>query len=485
MKSSEQTAAADRQVLSGTLWNMVAEGSRLPVGFITVFVLTRVLGPENFGRFTLTTTVVLWLKFSISILFEQATLKLVGEAEDWRPIATKVSQLTGVLSLGVMLLLWGSAPAIATLLQDPALANYLRLFSLDIPLFCFARLHINLLTGIGQFRSRALGLAGYWLTRGLLIVGLVFLGWSVPGALIGCLSGSLASLLIGRTFIQPSLFQKARAFPTRQLWMYAAPLFISGVSMQVYLRLDLFAYKVLSGTVAQAGVYALAINLTLIAQLFALALNPLLLATLSRLLKAQDHKRAQTIAQTALRILLLQLPLLAMLVASASELIVLGFGTDYAAAAPLFTWLLFSALGLDLVQMTAAILAGIGRPRASLGLTAPLPLIALCGYVWLIPSLGAVGAAQVKTLVILLGGLVGGLMVRSAWAIRLPIATLCRSVLLCGVSYTAALFWITPGWWVLLKLVIVSIGIVLGLALLGEFDQQDIALIRSKLPFKA
>ncbi len=473
--------ASSPSIVSGTIWNILAVGIRLPVGFITVVVLTSFLGPEDFGRFTLTTSVVLWLKFSITLLFEQATVKLVSEADDWRAIGAKVSQMTGLFSLGAVLLLWVLAPAIATLLQDPQLASYLRLLSIDIPVFCLARIHNSLLVGTGQFRERALSLSAYWLTRIVLITGFVFLGWSVTGALLGCITGSVASFLIGRFFIQPSLFRGSN-FSHKQLWTYAGPLFISSMGLQIYDKLDLLAYKALGGTVAQAGVYGLALQLIIVARIFAAALNPLLLSTLSRLLKAQKQDQAKKIAQTSLRILLFQLPLLAMLAASASDWLPLGFGDQYKPAAPLFAWLIFSAIGLDLVQMTSAILTGLGRPRASIWLVAPLPPIALCGYVWLIPSSGALGAAQITTLVALLGGLSGGLMVQSAWTLQLPFGTLLRSLLLCALSTVVTQSWQIAGWGVFLKLAGVSMGILLGFALLGEFKPQDLKLLQSFLP---
>ncbi|PZD74134.1 hypothetical protein C1752_01254 [Acaryochloris thomasi RCC1774] len=473
--------SSGHSILSGTIWNMLAVGIRLPVGFITVVVLTSVLGPEDFGRFTLTTTVVLWLKFSITLLFEQATVKLVSEADDWRPIGAKVSQITGLLSLGAVLLLWVLADAIATLLQDPALSGYLRLLSLDIPLFCLARIHNSLLIGTGQFRQRALSLGAYWLTRVLLIVGFVFLGWSVLGALLGCMAGSVASLLIGRYFIRPALFQRSE-FSRDPLWVYAGPLFISSMGLQIYDKLDLLAYKALGGTVAQAGIYALALQLIIIARVFAAALNPLLLSTLSRLLKAKEQPQAKQIAQTALRILLLQLPLLAMLAASAPEWIVLGFGEQYRPAASFFAWLIFSAVGLDLLQITSAILTGLGRPRASIWLVAPLSPVALCGYFWLIPRSGALGAAQVTTVVALLGGFAGALVVQSTWTLQLPLGTFWRSVLLSGASAAVTKLWPVSAWGVFLKLAVVTVGILIGFLLLGEFRKQDLTIIKSLLP---
>jgi len=73
-----------RHMLEGTFRVFLAEALLLPTGLLTAAFLTRRLGPGGYGLFTLATTVVVWIELNISSVFARATVKFIGEAEDWR-----------------------------------------------------------------------------------------------------------------------------------------------------------------------------------------------------------------------------------------------------------------------------------------------------------------------------------------------------------------------------------------------------------------
>src|SRR5205809_765178 len=79
---------------------------------------------------------------------------------------------------------------IAALLGTPALTGRLRLFAGDIPLFCLAQAHRNILVGLGEFQQRALAAAARWTSRLVLVLLFVGLGWSIDGAILGSIGAS-------------------------------------------------------------------------------------------------------------------------------------------------------------------------------------------------------------------------------------------------------------------------------------------------------
>ncbi len=91
------------------------------------------------------------------------------------------------MAAGALVLL---AAPLATLLGEPALRWYLRLFAVDIPIFGLAHAHRHILVGFGDFKARALGSAARWLTRLLLVALLVQLGLAITGAILGSIGGS-------------------------------------------------------------------------------------------------------------------------------------------------------------------------------------------------------------------------------------------------------------------------------------------------------
>lgn len=464
-------------MLEGVIRVFLAQSLFPLTGIITASFLTRQLGAANYGLFTLSATLIAWIEFSIISLFGRATIKFVSEAEDWRPLGTTVIRLQLLISGGVMLLLWLLATPIAALLGEPVVATYLRVFALDIPLFTLAHSHRNILVGMGSYVKRARISAGRWITRLLLIVLLVELGLSVEGAILGSIGASLVELIIARFYVRPSLSGPSMV-GIRSLWAYSVPLFLSALSLRL-IRLDLFVLKILGATAAQVGIYGAAQNVSLVVGIFGLSISPLLLSTLTRVLREDNFQMARAFASNAMRSVIALLPFVGMVAGAADEIVSFIFGTKFASAAPLLTVLLFAALAIIMIRVTATILIAAGKPRWTLALTGPLLPVAIVGHLILIPKFGALGAAGVTASVACLGAVASVLAVRHVWQILPPITTLLRSVLLSGLAFSLSVLWPTAGFLVLLKMPIIGIVILSGYLLLGEFSRQEIDLLRS------
>jgi len=125
-------------MVEGSIRVFLAEALFPLTALITTAFLTRRLGPEGYGLLVLAATLVVSVEVSINSLFSRAAIKFVGDAEDWRPIGSAIARLHLIVSgsaAGLLVLL--SVP-LAQLLNEPALAGYLRLFALDIPLASLA-----------------------------------------------------------------------------------------------------------------------------------------------------------------------------------------------------------------------------------------------------------------------------------------------------------------------------------------------------------
>ena len=467
-----------RRMVDGTIRGFLAEALFPLTGLITAAFLTRRLGLANYGLFTLAATLVTWIEGSIVTVFARATFKFIAEAEDWRPIGTAVVRLHLATSGCVMLLLWLLASPIAVLFNEPVLATYLRLFAFDIPLFSLARAHQNVLIGIGGFNQRALASAGRWIARLILIVSLVAGGLAVPGAILGSIGASLVEFAIGRFYVRPSLFGRS-AFPAREFLRYAGFLFLSGLSLALYNKLDLFVLKMLGGTAVQAGIYGAAQNLSAVPSLFAFAFSSLLLSTLSRVLHTGDSPLAKKIGCHAMRLIIGLLPFAGLAAGAASEVVSAIFGPDFLPAAPLLAVLIFGALALVMIAVTTAILTAAGKPGWTFVLTGPLLPLALAGHLVMIPRLGMIGASLVTTLLAGLGAVATVLAVHRCWRIFPPWETLMRSLLISGGAYVLAVLWPAPGMLLVFKLPVIGLLISLSFLLLGEFSAAEIALARS------
>jgi O-antigen/teichoic acid export membrane protein len=369
------------------------------------------------------------------------------------------------------------APFVAKLLHEPALATYLILFALDIPLFSLAQAHREVLIGLGSFRERARMSTGRWIARLCFVILFVQLGLSIPGAILGMIGASIVELIIARIYIQPSPFFRP-SLKASILWTHVAPLLISAVSMRLYDKADILLLKYLGGTTAQAGFYAAAQNLALLPGLFSLSFSPLMLATLTRLLAASHKEEARRIIQQSLRLMVLLLPFIIVISVTSTGIVTLIFGAPFSPAGPILSILIVSAIGMTIVSTHSAILVASDRPHWTYFVSAPMLLLAIAGYLVVIPRWGPIGAALVSTFFSLAAAFASGLMVHSIWRMFPPVSTVLRSLAVAVLAAAVGILWQTHGVMIVVEVLVLGLIVVGGLILLGEFTNNEIDIAR-------
>ncbi|MDH4135888.1 MAG: oligosaccharide flippase family protein [Anaerolineae bacterium] len=469
-----------RQTATGTLQVFAAEALGLATGLLTAAFLTRQLGPELYGLFTVAATIVVWIEVSTILVLSRTTVKFVAEATDWKAVASTLARAQLLLGLGSAALLVVVAPALAAWLKSAELSIYLRLFALDIPIFTLAHIHRSILAGRGAFGRRAILTAGRWLSRMVLIFLLVGLGLSVTGAILASIGTSVVELIVARVFVRPALLGRS-ALPIRHLGGYALPLFFCAVGMHLFNRLDLLVVKALSGAPEAAGFYGAAQNLTIVPGLFAASFSPPLLATMTQLLGQGQDKTARAMARQAMRLVLCLLPFAGVAAGAASEIVGLIYGRPFLPTGPLVALLIFSALALTMISVTTTILTAAGRPGLTFALTGPLVPLALGAHLLLVPRFGPPGAAAATTALAWLGAGTTTLAVYRQCAITPAPATILRTTLTALIAYFLSSAWHTSGAWLVVKLAGITAVILTCLFLLGELTGQDLAFARSLL----
>ena len=133
----------------------MAEALIIPTGFITAVFLARSLGPAGYGLFALVSRLVIWIEWSSTAGFASTTIKFVGEASGWRPIGATAMRLHLIVGVGVAALLWLLSSPLSCVFNEPILAEYLRLFAIEIPIFGLASVNSSILLGLGYFKERA------------------------------------------------------------------------------------------------------------------------------------------------------------------------------------------------------------------------------------------------------------------------------------------------------------------------------------------
>lgn len=452
----------------------------MPSGLLIAAFLTRRLGPIGFGLFTLAASLVGWVEWALASAFSRAGIRFIGSVVDWRPVGATLIRLYLSASLGATILFWLLASPIASLFDEGALATYLRLFALDIPVYGLAQAHRQILIGVGRYNERAFVGGARWIGRLVLIVVLVGVGFSVSGAILGSIGASLIELAVARFYVRPPLRHR-ESLAVAELWGYAAPLLLWALALRLYDRLDLFVLKSLGASAADAGIYGAAQTVSLSLGLFAVAFAPLLLSTVSRTLRDGYLDEAKKMARNAMRAGIMLGPVAALMSGAAAEISLVAFGAEFLTAAPLIGPLAVGALALTMMYVATSILTAAGKPRWTFFFVGPLVPLALLGHLLLIPRFGALGAASVTALCASLSAMAELVAVYRVWGVLPPLGTVGRSALLCVLAYVSAALWPTPGLLLFLKLPALALLVLAGYVLVGEFSSSEIAAARALL----
>jgi len=482
--SSSRGPGVRRQMVDGSLRILIAEGLILPTGLITAAFLTRHLGPSKYGLFTLASIVVLWIEFFVTSAFSRAAIKLIGDAEDWRPWGGTLVRFYFLAGVLAAVLLWLGSGELGRLLGEPAMAGYLRLFALDIPIFSLATAHRDILVGMRRYRERALASAVRWIARLVLIVVLIWAGLSVRGAIWAMIGASILDFAAARFYARPPLWGR---FPVRlqRLWDYALPLFLSGVAMRLFDKLDLFVLKVRGASAATVGLYGAAQNLTVVPALIGTAFAPVLLSALTHTMRDGEQDLAREVAQDAVKFTILLLPFAALIAGSSPAIATLVLGQAFAPAAPFLAILIFAGFARLMVSVSLSILIAAERPGWVLWLTAPVVPLAVAAYVAAILYGGARGAALTTTTLSVLLTFFSLVAVYLAWKVRPSPASMARTALFSAIIYAAALAWPATGIMLLIKLAVIGGIVPVVYYVSGDIGRDEIAMLRSLVRPKA
>jgi hypothetical protein len=132
----ERSAAPGRDTLEGTVRLFAAESLVFPTGIVTAAFLTRWLGAEGYGEFSLAALVVGWVQWGVVSLLSRSTILSIGGTTDWKPLATRILRIHLAAGLVTGAIVFLAAPLLARALGLPSLTSYLRLFASSFPCSC-------------------------------------------------------------------------------------------------------------------------------------------------------------------------------------------------------------------------------------------------------------------------------------------------------------------------------------------------------------
>lgn len=316
-------------------------------GYIIQSAVGRILGPADYGRYslvvTLTTMVIILIGNGIPTamskylaeIFESAPEKILG-------IKHQAIRLQVILMSSVTILFFLAAPLIARALHDPSLTPLFHLSSLIIPAFAAASFYFYYYTGLHFFRLQATLKMIRSFGRMLFIISFAYF-FGVHGAVSGYIAAPLfvfmialiADILITHRYF-PHVKQsknKIVAFSGKTILAYAGPLTLFLLFYECILTFDLYFIKSLLRSDYLTGIYNAAITAGRIPYYLFYALTIILLPAISKTTAERDTKETENLVNKALRLMVFLLfPLVTFLILYTPQVLHLFYGSQYAAA---------------------------------------------------------------------------------------------------------------------------------------------------------
>ncbi|MEK7728426.1 MAG: oligosaccharide flippase family protein [candidate division KSB1 bacterium] len=382
-----------------TILLLLSQTIVLASGLAVNLGLARLLGVVEYGNYGLVISVLVVIEIFVIAGIPEVIQKFGGEQPE--AMAQLVRQTLRWQMLYTVLLYGGLWLATPLLVRDESLIALLRIAGLDIIVYGLYKYFLGVQNGLHRFQPYSwLGII-YALSRAIAILGLVALGFSVQGALIGNIIASCAGLLFALFWYRPPRVETA-PMPVRYgAWALQNVLYSFGLNTLFAIDLWLIKYFL---SEHEVGLYVSVSVLAKLSYLMSIAVSVMLLPSLARATAQQQEQRSEELIRDTLRYLLIFLTLLNLVVALfAKEIIALLFGAQFADAANVLVWLMAGHSCITLMAVSNTVM--IARNMMHTCFVRVLALVALDVALnfALVPRFQLLGGALATSLVGVLG----------------------------------------------------------------------------------
>ena len=409
--------------------------------FVTPLILVRIFDLETFGTYKqwfllyFTLLIITQIGMSESLLYFLP--RAGGEAGRYVMNSLLFLSVVGVAAAGV--LVWNSA-AIAAWMSNPSLATLIPLLGLYLLLMQASIGLETVMTARGSYRSAAIAYAVTDITRAVFLIAPVLVTSSLKALLSGAVAFAALRLAFTvryfwRTF-GSGLRPDAACF-TRQL-VYALPFALSVVASVAQENLHQYAVSGLFDT-ATFAIYSVGCLQIPVVDLVATTVcNVMMVGMTNAIHEGRDADVIELWHQTVRKLALLFVPLTALLLIIARDLIVMLFTDAYVESIPVFlvgvTAILFAAVPID------GLLRVYAKTRSLLVMNLVRLALIVALIHWSITSFGLPGAIAVTVLALAVGKAIGLFTAASLWGVSIGRLLPWRQlVLISVVSLCAAL----------------------------------------------
>jgi O-antigen/teichoic acid export membrane protein len=459
---------------------LIGRGCVLALGYVVTFILTRKLGPADYGVYGVVISQLYWLEMLANAGVPGAISKfMVDGNHDQRDVERSAQALSAGFSLLLFGIGWFVAPWVADLMQIPNGAVLLRIAIIDMPFAALVFCYDGILNGRRQFGV----LAGVYAAQGLIrligVIALLRLGLSIERALIVTVISTCAITLWLVFRYHPRGFRpKGRII--KEIAVMTTPQTVYLVTVPLFMNLDLWSLQAWwKGGRDVIGHYVASMNLAKVLMVIPAAQAGILFVSVALAVAAGDPGRARRHIQDATRFaLIISAAAWVILSSDAAEILGILYSRPYSEGRYFLPYQIAGFALFALFDAFVHALQAAGRFWSVAGaLVAAVPFVWLSNYV-LIPWLGPVGAAISMVLGLSLGtGIVGVMSHRLFGSLVQPL-TLLRIFVAGAVTWVVSNLVEVQGVLLLVKFALLGLLYLGVLFLMREITVKDFNLVR-------
>lgn len=390
----------ERKAFKGTIWGIVSKITSVVFGFSTVILLARWLGPSEYGFIPLTMTIVavlgIFADFGIGHSAARFIVKYSTEDVGYiKSILRDSISLIFIFGTLVSSILFIFSKEIALLLRQPGFEIFLKIGAVYLFAYNIGIYTDRVFQGFQRIDLSAVRITVESISKLILAIGLVLLGFGAVGAFLGYTISLILSAFIGSSILYFKFYRKAPNSTKsirRKLFTYGIPVLAINTSFIIYMQTDIILLGYFLGTdsVAFYSIPTKIIDSLLIPAIsLGAAVAPAIAYSIVNNKQGIDGK---LFYESIKYLIILIVPIAVGLVILSRPIIIILFGNEYSSSIDILRLFALLLLIFSMTSISNPVLTYLGKAgmRAKMvGISAILNL--LLDFV-LIPKFGVIGA---------------------------------------------------------------------------------------------
>lgn len=478
-----------KSLIKSVFWVTLSEIIFNLSGYVIHSVSGRILGPADYGRYSLVVTLTTMVIVLIGNGIPTAMSKYLSEVFEKRPgmvpvIKKKALRIQVILVLGITTIFFFLSPVIARILGDPTLTSLFQLSTLIIPSFAAASFYFYYFTGLHEFNIQSILKTLRSVAR-MALIGFLAFYFAVEGAVSVYILAPIIVFLVGffldKFWIGKKYSQeeKEATFDWKKLVNYAWPFTLFLLFYELFITIDLYLVKAILRDDYLTGIYNGALTVGRLPYYLFYALVVVLLPVISKTTSEEDKKKTfQIISETLRLMLVLLFPAVAILIFFARPVLSIFYGFGYSEATLPMMILLPGVAFLTIFYVMSFVMNGAGKVKIPMYLSILGFILNAILNIVFIRKWGIAGSALATTLASLVASLGMLFYVGRHFAVFPKIKSVLKIILASALLSLAATFLpknIYSLFWGSALLLSLYGGI---LILLGEIKKDDLAIVK-------